>query len=154
MATDTNTPIDFDSYLEPDEAGQINIPGLRDAVKRVKPVYDENANLKRENAFLKAGISTEDPRLAYFAAGYQGDLNPEAIKAEAIRAGFIEAPNDPAAAATANAQTRVVAASNGAQVQDASVDGSLQRIEDAFQQGGVQAVTALAESLGIALSDD
>jgi len=42
----------------------------------------ENEQLKRERAFVQAGIPLEDKRAAYFIAGYQGEQTPEAIKQE------------------------------------------------------------------------
>ena len=42
----------------------------------------ENEQLKRERAFVQAGIPLDDKRATYFIAGYQGDQNPEAIRQE------------------------------------------------------------------------
>lgn len=42
----------------------------------------ENAQLKRERAFVQAGIPLNDKRASYFIAGYQGEQTPEAIRQE------------------------------------------------------------------------
>jgi hypothetical protein len=75
---------------------------LRKELKRAQRERDEAreavkaaTDLARENAFLKAGINVDDPKLRYFAEGYKGELTAEAIKAEAAEAGFIQAVVDP-----------------------------------------------------------
>jgi len=56
----------------------------------LREAADKGRRLERENAFLKAGFNPEaDPKVAYFIDGYKGDLTTDAIKAEAVRAGFI-----------------------------------------------------------------
>lgn len=47
------------------------------------------AAAQRELAFAKAGLPLNDPKMTYFVKGYDGDLNPEAIKAAAEAAGFL-----------------------------------------------------------------
>jgi ribosomal protein L12E/L44/L45/RPP1/RPP2 len=69
-----------------------NIPELREAADRGKEATKKAEQLERENAFLKAGIDTEDPRMSYFVKGYQGELTKDAILAEATTAGFVQAP--------------------------------------------------------------
>lgn len=61
-----------------------------------KRLEDENASmakeldsLKRERAFEQAGLDLSNPMASYFMKGYDGDPNPEAIKAEATRAGLL-----------------------------------------------------------------
>lgn len=61
----------------------------------LRAAADRGRKLERENAFLKAGIDTDDPRMRYFVEGYQGDLTKEAIVAEATTAGFITTPEPP-----------------------------------------------------------
>lgn len=58
--------------------------------------YEKRARAaERELAFAKAGISLDDPKLAYFRKGYDGDLDPHAIKAAAIEAGFLKDDSEP-----------------------------------------------------------
>ena len=64
--------------------------------ERMKQLESENAALKakaeqaalaeRELAFVKAGIDPNSPMAKYFMKGYDGDLNPEAIKTAALEA--------------------------------------------------------------------
>jgi hypothetical protein len=48
----------------------------------------------RELAFVKAGVNPADKKAAYFIKGYDGDLTPDAIKAAAEDAGFLEAKTE------------------------------------------------------------
>ncbi len=45
--------------------------------------------LKRTEAFRSAGINPNDPRQAYFVKGYDGEIDPEPIRAAAVEAGFL-----------------------------------------------------------------
>ncbi len=58
---------------------------LREAAERGRKAL-------RENAFLKAGINPDDAKMKYFVKAYDGELDPEAIKAEATEAGLLGAP--------------------------------------------------------------
>ena len=61
----------------------------RDA-KQSRKNAEENVKLQRELAFTKAGIDTDaDPRLTYFAKGYDGEMTAAAIRAAAEAAGFL-----------------------------------------------------------------
>lgn len=62
-----------------------DIPALREAA-------DAGRKAVRENAFLKAGIDPDDPKMKYFVAGYSGELTKDAIAAEAKAAGFLSEP--------------------------------------------------------------
>lgn len=134
-----------------DESG--DIPALRAAAKRAKALERENATMKRENAFLRAGITMDDPKMSYFVRGYDGDLDPEAIRTAALDAGFIQAQQDTGQTAQVvegvQAEARVVQAAAGAATNDVSEQAAAQRLEDAFKQGGVEAMLAAAASLGI-----
>lgn len=72
---------------------QPTIQQLRDRAEKAGQLEKANAEMARENAFLKAGINPEqDPRLGYFVRGYEGDLTSEAIKTAATEAGFLADP--------------------------------------------------------------
>jgi Tfp pilus assembly protein PilX len=85
----------MDSDIEYDEQETGRNP-LRE---RMKQLESENAALKakaeqaaeaeRELAFVKAGIDPNSPLSKYFIKGYDGDLNPDAIKAAALEAQII-----------------------------------------------------------------
>ncbi len=47
---------------------------------------------ERKLAFAEAGINPKDPKMSYFVKGYEGEMDPDAIKAAAVEAGFLEAP--------------------------------------------------------------
>ncbi len=85
----------------------------RDA-KAHRSSSEENAKLQRELAFTKAGINTDDPKLGYFAKGYDGEVTAEAIRAAAESAGFLSAtPDATADKADLEAYDRVSQASAG-----------------------------------------
>lgn len=68
-------------------------PGWR---KRLEREAKEAKALKRENAFLKAGINPDDPKAKWLVKGYDGELTPDAIKAAAVEAGVLAAENSEA----------------------------------------------------------
>lgn len=68
--------------------------------------------LERENAFLKAGINPEDPRLGYFVRGYQGAIDPKEIRSAAAEAGFLDSRDTSAELA---AVARIAEATGGAE---------------------------------------
>ena len=55
---------------------------LEREAKAGREALAENEQLKRERAFVQAGIPLQDKRSAYFIAGYQGEQTAEAIKKE------------------------------------------------------------------------
>ena len=125
---------------------------VREEKRRADEAQAAAEQQKRENAFLKAGINPEDPRLRYFAAGYSGEITPEAIRETAIRDGFLstEQQPDPQAQAqrqqAAGAQQAVTEAADGglppgtdavASLDDAFRSGGDSAVEDALRQAGV-----------------
>lgn len=142
-----------DDYNDDDEQddGQNDIKGLRAAARKSKTLEKENADLKRRLAFVEAGIPTGDPKVAYFVKGYDGDLDPEAIRAAATEAGFIQAAptQQPVPEETVAAEQRLVAAGAGAVPFDTSEQAAIQRLEDAFKTGGTEAMLAVAAQYGL-----
>jgi hypothetical protein len=129
---------------------------LRRAAEEGKKAKQELAQMKRELAFTKAGITLDDPRMTYFVKGYDGDLDPVAIKSAATEAGFI-AP-DPAIQQqqyeqqqTLGAQSRVMAASAGAVAEDATVDAAFAKMEQAYAEGGLPAMFTVAQQYGVGM---
>jgi hypothetical protein len=55
---------------------------LEKEAKEGRAALAENEQLKRERAFVTAGIPLSDKRSAYFIAGYNGEQTPEAIRKE------------------------------------------------------------------------
>jgi hypothetical protein len=92
---DNENPDDAD--LDVEDTRTRTVP--RDVLKRLekqaaegKALAEQNAKLERRLAFADAGINTSDAKLGYFAKGYDGPLDPAAIKAAAVEAGFLDAP--------------------------------------------------------------
>lgn len=143
---------DIDPVDETDVDEQETPKGLRRAASKSKQLEAELQAAKRELAFIKAGIPVEDPRMSYFVKGYDGDISAEAIRQAAISAGFMQAPQqvrDPNVVAAAAAQQRVGAASMGAFVEDSSEDAALARLEQAMDEGGMDAMLDVARQYGI-----
>lgn len=143
-----------------EEEEQTDIRSLRKAANAAKRLKAENAQMKRELAFAKAGIPLEDPRMSYFVKGYDGELEPDAIREAATTAGFLqveqpqeEAPSPETQQAT-QAQQRVMAASAGATSEDVSESAAIARMEAAMQEGGLEALLDVARQYGIPTSTD
>lgn len=150
--SDNYTDDDFD--LEDDDSNSIQ--SLRRAANAAKKLKAENARMKRELAFAKAGIPLTDPRMNYFVKGYEGELEPDAIREAATEAGFLAAPVaaqeqavDTNAEAVASIQQRVMAASAGATAEDISEAAAIARMESAMQEGGLEAMLDVARQYGI-----
>lgn len=151
--SDNYTDDDFD--LEDEDSNSIQ--ALRRAANAAKKLKAENTRMKRELAFAKAGIPLTDAKMNYFVKGYDGDLDPEAIREAATEAGFLTveqpAPQEqtvnPEAQAVAQAQQRVMAASAGATTEDISEAAAIARMEAAMQEGGLEAMLDVARQYGI-----
>ena len=79
-----------------DEDGPPKRPWRRNLEDRVETAESENSELKaqlaglqRTEAFRSAGINPNDPRQSYFVKGYDGEIDPEPIRAAAVEAGFL-----------------------------------------------------------------
>lgn len=146
--------ITTDEYENTDNEGSVaaDIQSLRDAAKRGKAASEKAAKLERENAFLRAGVDPDDPKLGYFYRGYNGELSSDAIKAAAIEAGFINPPQaDPAVQQHAQGQQAVDAASAGVEaVYDPQ--GAIHSLEQAFAEGGVEAMIAAGQQYGLRIA--
>lgn len=142
---------DFD--LENEDGNDIR--SLRRAANSAKRLKAELNQLKREVAFAKAGLALNDPKMTYFVKGYEGELEPDAIREAALSAGFLtveqpqESANQEQVQGAAAAQQRVMAASAGAVVEDTSEAAALARMEAAMQEGGIEAMLDVARQYGI-----
>lgn len=72
-----------------------NIANLRKAADEGKAARQEAEALKRELAFTRAGIDTSSKLGQMFSKSYDGELDIEAIKAEATEIGAIKAATPP-----------------------------------------------------------
>lgn len=151
--------INDDLDLEDDDAGT-DIRSLRRAASSAKKLKAENAKLQREVAFAKAGLPLADPKMSYFIKGYDGELEAEAIREAAAQAGFISSQGDVSAEQQAQqqmsleAQGRVMSASAGAFVEDASEAAALARMEAAMNEGGMDAMLDVVRQYGIPIATE
>ena len=124
---------------------------LRRAKKAADKAQKELAAFKAEREFEKAGLDPDDPKVAYFRKGYDGDLTAEAIRAEAIKAGFIqEAPPEEPDTAPLNAQQRMSDIANGGMTETGSeMTASL---DQAFANGGTEGMMQYLASQGVPIN--
>ena len=151
---------DFDSEDEDSSPAS-----LRRAANQAKKLRREVDSLRRELAFAKAGLPMNDPKMAYFIKGYDGDLDAEAIKEAAESAGFLqvqqaEAPQEKApepqqvAQQALAGQDRVIAAAAGAVAEDVTESAALSRMESALAEGGMDAFMDVARAYGMPTAYD
>lgn len=104
----------------PDLVPRAHIRDLEAKARRTDELEAQLAEAQKDAAFTKALGPNTDPRLDYFRRGYQGDVNPEAIRQAAAEAGFLAAESQPAppppgaSAQDLAAHARMAAASDGA----------------------------------------
>lgn len=75
-----------------DQKVEISVEDLRNLRAIAKTHQEDSAKLavlERENAFAKAKLDLDDPKMGYFIKGYEGDLEPEKIREAAVQAGFV-----------------------------------------------------------------
>jgi hypothetical protein len=108
---------DFDDDLDdgenPDESSVIR--NLRKQVRENADAAKRADAAERKLAFIEAGVPATKAT-EYFIRGYDGELTPEAIKAAAVEAGFVQAEEeetDPERDAEAAAHARLNDAENG-----------------------------------------
>ena len=148
--------IDSDE-METESVGDTgDIKSLRRAASGKKKLEQELADLRRELAFTKAGINPDDPKMRYFVRGYDGEMTAEAVRQAALEAGFLatQSAPDPALQQTAAAQQRVALAAEGAAYDDISEQAVLNRMEEALNDGGPDAMFEVARQLGIPIATE
>ncbi len=149
---------DFDQDLDNEE--QESASDLRKAARRGAKAQRELEMLKKELAFYKAGISMEDPKMKYFVKGYDGEMTADAIREAALEAGFVASQGDPNEVPDEqqqevfSAQQRVIAASAGAQTQDNSESAAIALMEQAMEEGGIDAMLDVARQFGMQVGED
>ena len=88
----------------------------RELEGRATTAEAELASYKRRDAFRSAGLDPDDAKVSYFVKGYEGELDPQAIAAEATAAGFLgsnASPNNPRQDAELAAEQRIALAGEG-----------------------------------------
>jgi hypothetical protein len=145
-----------DEYYEEDDQPATEQNPVR---ARMKQLEKENREAKKllaelqtsakELTFVKAGIDVTDPKFKYFVKGYDGELDPEAIRAAAAEAQLITPQANPMDADKAAwQQTNRIAA--GAET--ASEGPSwIKRIKDASSSEEITAIFAEAQAQGVDL---
>lgn len=108
-----------DVQEDPNDPGHARLPvnDLRALRKASKERDDLSRQLEahtRELAFSRARLDVEDPKLKYFIKGYEGDLTPEAIRAQAEADGFVQSQQQDTKREDVRAQQRITRASSGA----------------------------------------
>ena len=68
---------------------------LKEAEDRASAAEEQLSGYERRDTFQSAGLDLNDTRVKYFVKGYEGELNAEAIREEAMAAGFL-GDNNPA----------------------------------------------------------
>jgi hypothetical protein len=115
-----------------------HIKQLEQEVAELRKERAEAAIAKRELAFAKSGIPMDTPIAKYFVKGYDGDLEPDAIRQAALEAGLMQAPPDTSAdEAAAWKRTQQVAA--GSNISEPPVD-FITRINQARTQAEVEQI--------------
>lgn len=114
----------LDASDDGDDGQPVGIPrkdlkALRERSRRLAEAEQRAEEAERRLAFSEAGISTSDPKLAYFVKGYEGELTADAIRQAALDAGFIEdksgaGSGSGATDAELETQRRIDAATGGA----------------------------------------
>lgn len=84
---------------------------LEKELQESKQALAEAEALKREVAFMKAGVPMDNPMAKYFVKGYDGEISAEAIRLAAEEANLIQkAAEDAQVKAEADAWNRVTRA--------------------------------------------
>lgn len=123
---------------------------LRRAKKAREKAEKELAAMKRQIAFRDAGIDPNDPRMSYFVKGYDGEADAAAIKAEAVKAGFLqdEARSEPDSEPI-DAQARISKAATGAETVDSGLESGL---EAAYAEGGTSGMMRFLAEHGVPIA--
>jgi hypothetical protein len=131
---------------------------LRREKKAARDALAQVNEMKRENAFLKAGINPEGNKVAaLFVKAYDGDLSTEKILEAAAEIGITAGGAAPGAAPQQDQNAAALAAA--ARVAQAAGPGAIaaptgeaaqrQALEDAYKAGGMEALTAAMQAAGI-----
>lgn len=143
-----------DNYTDEND-GADDFKLLRKKADKADALERENAQIKRELAFTKAGITLDDPKMGYFVKGYDGELDPQAIREAAVEAGFIQqqaAPPDPAVEQAEYGQQRVMAASSGSE-QAGTKEMVQHGMRQAAAEGGLAGLSAYTSQYGITFEE-
>ena len=62
---------------------------LKEAEARASDAEERASSYQRQDTFRLAGLDLADARVKYFVKGYEGELDAEAIRQEAMAVGFL-----------------------------------------------------------------
>ena len=144
---------EFDNY---DSEYQTEETDTRNPLRaRMKQLEKENAEAKRqlaeaeaarrELAFVKAGIDLSAPASKYFVKGYDGELDPDAIRQAAVEAQLISPPLAPSQTEEAQAWNRTAKIAAGSQTAQPPVDWA-RRLEEATSPQEVEKILSEARA--------
>lgn len=128
------------------------IRGIEKKAKERDQLVAELEKAQRRLAFAEAGVPLGEKRFQYFIRGYEGELTPDAIRAELEEAGLLDRNAPQAGQTTVDGQVERQAISDTL----AAGDGGGQPTSDpmagmfqAFEQGGGQGVVDYLRSQGV-----
>jgi hypothetical protein len=125
---------------------------LRRARKAKDKAERELASLRRQMAFRDAGISPDDPKFSYFVKGYDGEVSAEAIRAEALKAGFLtEEKVEEGSREEIAAAGRITDVAQGAVPAGYESADTIQ-LDEAFRTGGVEGMLQFLAQKGIPIN--
>lgn len=158
MAQEDETP-DEGLESEQSEQAEANRQGyaLRQAEKRASKAEEALKTIQRERAFEKAGIDPEDAKFKYFVQGYDGELTADAVKAEAVAVGLLEAEKtvDPVdGKPELSTQEKIAAASQGGGPPLTGKAAAEAAMDEAYKQGGTPALLQQMAAMGMVIADN
>jgi hypothetical protein len=122
-----------------------DIRALEKQAKRAADLDAELATLRRERAFMSAGVPVDDPAARYFVKGYDGELDPDAIKAAAVESKMPWAKGEEIGPEEQAAHEAAQAAAAGGTPPGAgpNMEAELAAIRQKFPHGGDEAIAAV-----------
>lgn len=90
-----------------------DLKALRQKARQAEKYERELATYRRTDAFKSVGLDPSNRQIQYFMKAYDGELDPEKIREEAVAAGFIKEAEKPVPKG-AETTSRIVDASTGA----------------------------------------
>lgn len=87
---------------------------LEEKARRADELEAQLAEVKRQQAFNEAGITSANPAYKYFTKGYDGEMTVDAIKAAATEAGILQAQASRQDSPMLSQYDRIASASDGA----------------------------------------
>lgn len=142
---------DFDEVDEKPQRSDSEWAELRRARKAKEKAEKELADMRKQMEFQKAGIDPSDPKAQYFVKGYDGEVSAEAIREEAIKAGFLSTePEQQPDLSGVEAQDRISQAAGTGIDQP---DLAMAALDQAFAEGGTEGMVNYLRSQGVPINE-